>query len=140
MNFGDLLEVGNGIWAVLSLWLSSFLLFHLLVVRVQRKISWNRFLFKLPFSMQLAVGTLVVAVAVLLTRTVLWWARYRHSDDLNLFMPASVTYLFGTSLGIVGFLCILRTISQPSFGRWPWIGALLSVAVYVAWWVISLQF
>jgi hypothetical protein len=136
MTFGDLLEAGNGVWAVLSFWLSMFMLYHVLIIRVQRRITWAQLLlnFKLPLSMQVAVGTLTVAAAIFMTRVVLWYARYRHSGDLDLLMPESGVYLVGTLLGIVGILFILRSVSQPTFGHWPWVGALTSATVYIAWW------
>lgn len=139
MTFGDLLEGGNGVWAVLALWLSCFMLFHILVVRVQRGISWWRLLFnfKLQLSMQVAMGTFAVAVAIAMTRSVLWWARYSNTGDINFLMPHALIYWFGTMIGIVGFLCILRSVSQPTFGHWPWVGALTSSAAYLIWWAVD---
>jgi hypothetical protein len=138
-HFGDLLEAGNGVWAVLALWLSIFMAFHVLMVRVQRHIKWHRLLFNfhLPLSIQIAIGTLAVSVSIAMTRAVLWWSRYKHDGHLDLLMPESGFYLAGTVLGIVGFLCILRTVSQPVFGQWPWVGATLSAGAYVLWWVVD---
>jgi hypothetical protein len=139
MTFGDVLEVGNGVWAVLAGWLTAFMIYHVLVIRVQRGIDWHRlfFNFNLPLSMQMALGMLAVAFAVFLTRLVLWWARYLHSGDIDLLMPQNVFYLSGTLLGIVGFLCIIRTVSHPTLGHWPWVCALVSSMAYLAWWSIK---
>lgn len=134
MMFADLLEVANGVWALLALWLSIFMVYHLMIVRMQRRIKWSRFITGLPLSMQVAIGTLVISVAVFMTRIVIWWARYRHGGDLDLLMPETRVYLSGTALGIVGFLCILRAVSQPIFGHWPWVGALVSAVLYLGWW------
>jgi len=136
MTFGDLLEGSNGVWAILAGWLTAFMVFHIAVIRVQRGIPWTQLLFNfsLPLSVQMALGMLAVAFAVFLTRIVLWWARYLHSGDIDLLMPHNAIYWFGTMLGIVGFLCILRTVSQPTFGHWTWIGALVSSAAYLVWW------
>lgn len=139
LDFRDLLETGNGVWAVLAFWLSAFMVFHVLMVRAQRRIPWRKMLFNfhLPLSMQMALGVLAVAFSVFLTRVILWWVRYRHPGDLDLLTPESWMYSLGTVLGIVGFLCILRTVSQPTFGHWPWVGALLSTATYTCWWAID---
>lgn len=120
MTLSDLLDAGNGVWAVLALWLSAFMIFHVLAIRAQRKIRWSRLLFNfsLPLSVQLALGTLAVAGAVFLVR-----------------MPHRGVYAAGTALGVIGFLCVLRTVSQPTFGQWPWMAALASSAAYLAWWV-----
>lgn len=134
MNFGAVLEAGNGAWAILALWLSIFMFYHVAAVWMQRGISWRRLITGLPLSMQVAVGTLVVAVAVCETRGALWWSRYQHNGDLDPLMPESWLYLSGTALGIVGFLCILRAVSQPIFGQWPWVAALCSTAAYLALW------
>lgn len=134
MKFGDLLEVGNGIWAILALWLTVFLIYHLAVVRAQRRLAWRRFIIGLPFSMQIAVGTFVVSLAILLTRSIIWWARYRHDGNLDLLVPETQFYFAGVALGAVGFLCILRSVSQPAFGKWPWVGAICNVTAYLIWW------
>lgn len=136
MTFADVLEAGNGVWAILAAWLTAFMVFHVLVIRVQRKIRWPRLLFNfsLPLSVQMALGVLAVAGAVFATRAVLWWVRHIHAGNMDQWMPESAVYAGGTALGIVGFLCILRTISQPTFGHWPWVGALASVTVYLVWW------
>lgn len=136
MTFSDLLEAGNGIWAVLAGWLTAFMLYHVFAIRIQRKIQWRRLLFNfsLPLSVQMALGMLAVASAVFMTRVVVWWARYLHGSEMDVLMPHSIWYAGGTMLGIVGFLCILRTISQPAFGHWPWVGALTSASLYITWW------
>ena len=140
MTFGDVLEGGNGLWAIAALWLSGFMIYHVLVVRAQRSIPWRKmfFNFKVHLSIQVALGTLAVSMAVFLTRAVLWWARYSPETQVDaLLMPFSAIYAGGTALGIIGFLCILRSVSQPTFGHWPWVGALTSSAAYLIWWLID---
>ena len=138
MNFSAVLEAANGVWAILALWLTAFMIYHILKIRAQRRISWRRVLldFSLPLSVQLAFGVLVVAVAVLVTRGLIWFARIQNGGNVDAIIAQSGSYLFGTALGVAGFLSILRTISQPTFGHWPWIGALASSGVYLAWWSI----
>jgi hypothetical protein len=139
MTFGDLLEGGNGLWAISAAWLSCFMIYHVLRVRAQRKIPWRRliFNFRVALSVQIALGTLAVALAIFLTRAVLWFARHYYPPDLDLYMPHSAIYAGGTALGIIGFLCILRSVSQPVCGHWPWVGALASGVAYIIWWAID---
>lgn len=139
MTFGDVLEGGNGLWAIAGLWLSGFMLYHVLVVRSQRSIPWRKmfFNFSIHLSIQIALGTLAVAVAIFMTRAVLWWARYFPESQVDSAMPYGTIYAVGTAIGIVGFLCILRSVSQPTFGHWPWVGALASSGAYLVWWLID---
>lgn len=138
MRFGDILEGGNGLWAVVALWLSGFMIYHVLVVRSQRGIPWRKmfFNFNIHLSVQIALGTLAVAVAIFTTRIVLWSARH-YQTEVDFMRSESLVYAGGTALGIIGFLCILRSVSQPTFGHWPWVGALVSSAVYLAWWLFD---
>lgn len=136
MTLSDFLEAGNGVWAILAGWLTAFMVFHIVAIRAQRGIDWHKLLFNfsLPLSVQMALGMLAVALAIFMTRLILWWARHVHAGNVDLMMPHSPIYWGGTMIGIIGFLCILRTVSQPTFGHWPWVGALVSTMAYLAWW------
>lgn len=133
LGWNEAAEMANGVWAILALWLSIFLTHHLVTVWRQRRLPWTRFV-KLPLSMQLAIGMLVVTLAILITRSIVWWQRFTHDGVLNDRATATATFLVGTGIGIVGLLCILRTVSRPLLGHWPWLSALASVAVYFLWW------
>lgn len=129
--------MANGVWAIVALWLTVFLIYHLVVVGFQRSIKLSR-IFNLPLSMQLAVGTLVVSVAIFITRFIIWISRHSNNGVLSLQATDTVAFISGTVLGIIGFLCILRTVTRPILGHWPWIGALVNAAIYVVWWASSL--
>lgn len=137
LDWHNILEVANGVWAIVALWLTVFLIYHLLLVKSQRSISWSR-MFNLPLSMQLAVGTLVVSSAIFITRTIIWLSRHANNGLLSLQATDTIAFVSGTVLGIIGFLCILRTVTRPLLGHWPWIGALLNAAAYVLWWLFTL--
>lgn len=140
MTGADILEVGNGVWAILAAWLTIFMAFHVLIIRMQRKIKWSMLLFnfRLPLSVQMALGTLAVAFGVFLTRFVLWLIRFESHGEVYIGTPHSFVYGLGVAIGVVGFLCMLRTVSQPTFGYWPWIGALTSAGIYILWWAVRL--
>lgn len=137
INWRNILEAGNGVWALTALWLTIFLIYHLLVIRVQRKIKWSK-LFQLPLSMQLAIGMLVVSISILITRGIIWYSRYTNDGAFLPQATETVIYVLGTVLGVLGFLSILRTVTRPVLGHWPWIGSLLSSGVYLIWWALNL--
>lgn len=136
MSFSSVLEATNGVWAILAFWLTAFMIYHIILVLMQRHIGWRRVLlnFDLPISVQLAFGVLVISAAVLITRGIIWLTRIKNGGNVDAIVAQSGAYLFGTALGVAGFLSILRTISQPAFGHWPWVGALASSGVYLLWW------
>ena len=134
VRLSDLLEAGNGVWAIVTFWLSIFLIYHIGIVRLQRRVKWRRFFTGLPLSMQIAVGMLAAASAVCLTRFVVWFARWRGGGPVEMAMLETWFFLGGIGLGVVGFLCVLRAVSFPAFGHWPWVGALASMAIYLVWW------
>jgi hypothetical protein len=137
IRFGDVLEVSNGVWAIIALWLSVFLLYHLLTVRYQRKIIWGRFILgRMPLSMQIAVGVLVISVSIFVTRGIISWSRFKNGGNLDLQVTETGFYFAGVLMGIIGFLCVLRTVSNPTFGKWPWMAAIVSALVYISTWAL----
>lgn len=133
MKWQNILEMGNGVWAIVALWLIIFLTYHLLKVFFLR---WpRRGIFDQPQSVKLAVGVYVVAWAILITRGVIWWGRSSNGGKLTDLEANGVNiYTAGVALGIVGFLCILRTVTRPNFGHWPWLAALFTVFIYIVNW------
>lgn len=133
LGWNEAAEMANGVWSILAFWLSIFLTHHLFIVWRQRRIPVTRFV-KLPLSMQLAMGMLVVTLAIFITRSIVWWQRYSHNGVLNDHATATLAFLVGTGIGIIGLLVILRTVSKPIHGHWPWLSALASVIAYFTWW------
>lgn len=126
-------EMSNGVWAILAFWLSIFLTHHLVMVWRSHHFRWKSFI-NLPLSMQLAIGMLVVTIAILINQTAVWYARHTNFGVFSEQASSSVIFLVGKTVGIVGLLCILRTVSKPALGNWPWLSALASVGVYLIWW------
>lgn len=133
MKWHDILEMGNGVWAVTALCLTVFLTQHLVKVVFFRRPK--RGLFDQPSSVQLAIGVYVVGIAILITRGIIWWARYLSGGPLlDLELRFTDLYSFGVALGIVGFLCIIRVVTRPVFGHWPWMLTLAAVGIYILFW------
>lgn len=137
ISWRNILEAGNGVWALTALWLTVFLIYHLLIVRMQRKIKWTKIL-QLPLSMQLALGMLVVSISILTTRGIIWYSRYTNNSTFAPQATDTTVYVLGTILGVIGFLCILRTVTRPILGHWPWVGSLLTSGAYLIWWALKL--
>lgn len=131
------LEVGNGVLAIVTAWLSVFLAYHLVKVGAQRRIwrSWSKF----PVSMQFAIAFFTVSVATCTASAAIWVSRYARPDGMLLAGDVGVVAIAaGRGLATAGFLCALRIVTRPMIGPWPWIGALLSVIAYLAWSTIRL--
>lgn len=131
------LEIANGVWTIVSAYLVVFLVYHLIKVGRQRRV-WRRW-GSLPLSIQLAIGVLIGSCGVVVTRSVTWWSRYSNGGYIELRNFDTAGYWFGTILGVVGFMCILRVSTKPMLGHAPWIAALISCGAYVLWSLIRLS-
>lgn len=132
MEWRHVLEIGNGLWTIVSVYLVIFLAWHLFIVGAQRRIKVMGWL-NLPLSMQLAVGTWIACGGVLITRAVVWGARYTNDGFLQLENGETALFALGILVGLVGFLCILRVTTKPMLGHWPWVSCLTCCAFYLLW-------
>lgn len=126
------LEIGNGLWTIVCGYLAVFLGYHLLVVVQQRKL-WSKPWATLPMSVQLAVGTWVSCLGVLLTRLVIFGSRVLNDGFLAMTSNETAVFAGGIFIGLAGFLCILRVATRPILGHWPWISCLICCAFYLLW-------
>jgi len=136
MDWRYILEMANGIWTIVSVWLVIFLAYHLIMVSAQRRI-WRRGL-KIPLSIQLAIGIWIVCIGVLVTRAVVWVSRFSNDSFIELRGIETVSFVCGTLIGLAGFMCILRVITRPMLGQWPWLSAMGCCVIYVIWSVIRI--
>lgn len=132
-----LLEVGNGELAIMTGWLSVFLVYHVVKVGSQRG-AWSlRAWRKLPQSMQLAISFLAVTLAAFITAVVIWSSRYTNGI-LVVRGIDSIVISVARILSVIGFLCALRVVTRPMRGQWPWLGAIGCGLAYLAWSVARL--
>lgn len=124
------LEIGNGLWTIVSGYLVVFLAYHLTVITVQRKL-WMKSWINLPLSVQLAVGTWVASIGVLMTRIVVFLSRATNDGYLAFDDDQTVVFIAGIFVGLGGFLCILRVSTKPMLGHWPWVSCLVCCAFYL---------
>lgn len=127
------LELGNGALAIVTGWLVVFLVYHVFKVGSQRRVwSWNGWK-RLPQALQLAVSFLAVTVATFLVALVIWLVRYRNESYLIVEGLDTIIVSFARVLSVGGFLCALRVVTRPMRLQWPWIGAVASCVLYLAW-------
>jgi len=138
MDWRHVLEIGNGLWTIVSAYLVVFLAYHLFVVGAQRRIKVSGWL-TLPLSMQLAVGTWIACAGVLMTRAVVWTARYSNDGFLQLDDIETTFFSLGVFVGLAGFLCILRVTTRPMLGHWPWVSCIVCCSFYLLWAVLRLE-
>lgn len=133
-----LLELGNGVLAIVTGWLVVFLVYHVLKVGTQRRVwSWRGWK-RLPQALQLAVSFLAVTVATFLVALIIWLARYRNESYLIVEGVDTITVSLARVLSVGGFLCALRVVTRPMRRQWPWIGAMASCVLYLAWSLLRL--
>lgn len=133
-----LFEIGNGLWSIVLVHLVVFLAYHLVKVGFQRRLRVSGWL-SLPLSMQLAVGVWVASLGLLITRFVIWISRYTNHGTLSPGEGDGTAFFFGTVIGLVGFMCILRVATKPMLGHAPWVSAMFWSAVYLAWTMVRLR-
>lgn len=132
-----LLEMGNGVWAIVCVYLVVFLIYHITKVGLQRRI-WRKWKSP-PLSIQLAIGVWIASTGIAGTRAVTWWSRYSHEGNIDMHDFDTAAYVLFTVIGVIGFMCILRVSTRPMLGHTPWIACLITCAAYIAWSLIRLS-
>src|SRR5262245_55283610 len=117
-----------------TIWVSGFLIYNLSIISAQRRVSPKQWLFKLPLSMQLAVGMLILSVGTLIRSASIWIDRALSDGALSSLSWTGVGLLAGAFIAVCGFMCILRVVSKPVLGHWPWVSAVAAMLIYIAVW------
>lgn len=85
--------------------------------------------FKLPPSMNLVLAMFVFDSGVLLRSITIWvWRRFFGGGDFSALQTCLL--IIGGGLIVVGSLCKIRALTEPDFGRAPWL--LASIATLAA--------
>lgn len=126
------LELLNGSWTIILLWVTVFLVDHLKHAYVRHDLRLRDLLFALPESMQLGFAVLVLTICSEIVRGTVWYWRLSTGGTAAFTPIQNVALALGGIVGTVGFLCVLRLTSRDRHGNWPWIAALASAAVYCA--------
>lgn len=130
---GFILELVNGTWGIASASLAVICAIYLLHEGVAYRIlkRGGRARITRPMRVMLGVLTLAVGVAVRSLEVTAWRMRSGELADLSQFW-----LIFGSCIALVGFLCLIREISQPLYGAGPWAWTLAAMALYTLGWSI----
>lgn len=80
-------------------------------------------------GMRVAIAVLTISLGVLIRSVETW--RWRVFDGGV--SPNDLSQLWlniGALLAVIGFLCAIREISQPLYGRGPWVWTLVVVVIF----------
>lgn len=127
LNF--ILELINGSISILTFFLLLFLTIYLKYDLHRANFTWKTF-FLSSTAVSLVVAMFFDKIGTLMTRTVIWAWRVKGGTIVlngieDLFL---VTGAFFTALGSI---MLIRVLSRPRFGNWPWLISALFVIGYV---------
>lgn len=86
-----------------------------------------------PLGVRLAIPMLTLKFGLLL-RAVIWGWVELGPGHKDLQLSEFLIVVFGSLLVVAGFLCLIRVLTKPRFGSWPWlvVGAVVLMYVVVA--------
>lgn len=87
---------------------------------------------KLPPSMNLILAVFISDLGVFLRSATVWhWRHFTRAPDFT--GPETFIMMIGAVLVVLGPLCKVRALTEPDFGRRPWVtSALLSFLFFLA--------
>jgi len=90
--------------------------------------------FNLPHSMNLALAMVIFDIFVILRlgTTVLW---YMIGPKI---LPIELMFLISITGIIIGLLCKIRALTEPEYGRLPWLGSAV-LTVLAAFFLLALR-
>lgn len=86
----------------------------------RRDKHWFDF-FHLPEAMDFMVAVFIADAGVCLRSLIIWNWRRTGAGEFN--EAEMVGLIVGGALIVLGFLCKIRSFSEPSYGRRPWLAA-----------------
>lgn len=124
------LELLNGSAVILGTFLLVWLSFYIIDRYREEQMTMWSILCGVSGSISLAIYLYIEQTGIILTRAVIWnWrvagARYPLSHIQDLF------FAFGGFLISLGILLIIRLLSRPRFGEWPWVVAAITTFSYI---------
>lgn len=129
MELNFFLQVANGAIAMLTFFLLFFLFVYL-----HYDIRRDGFKFKTFFLMSTA-ASLVVTIAIeklgtFFTRLAVWiWRGHGGVDAFS--TTENALFVLGAMLTAFGLVLMIRVLSRPRFGDWPWMFSVTMAAIYV---------
>jgi hypothetical protein len=127
-NLNFILEQINGAAALLTFCLLVFLSFYLWDWRVYKRPARLRTLLTgLPPALALASIIYLETLGTLITRATVWGWRLSTRGTVPFTYLETSFLLLGAFMTSAGILLMIRLLTSPRFGGWPWkIAALIS--------------
>lgn len=125
------LELLNGNWGIASLALAiicGIYLRHEVTARRQRHsseplLSRSR----LTLGMRIAVALFTLSLGIFIRSAETWRWRFGGGAIIDLNQG---WLILGDMIAVLGFLCAIREISEPLYGRAPWICTLIALVLF----------
>lgn len=123
------LEISNGIWTILAIALTIVCVAYL-QHEIRARDAFRRWRWTQGMRVAIALATLAIGDAICRSMIYIW----RHFYNGGPFTDPQFSVLaFGAIVSTVGFACAIREISEPLFGRAPWVITAVVAATFIAW-------
>jgi hypothetical protein len=131
-NLNFILEQANGSTSILTFALLVFLTFYLWDwLRYKKMNLWTALFVGLPPAIALAVILYLEKIGTLMTRSVVWV--WRMGGGKTPFTETETIFLLGGAvLTALGLLLMIRLLTSPRFGAWPWLASAGAAIAYLA--------
>jgi hypothetical protein len=123
------LEVINGSISILTFFLLFFLSVYLASHIRREGFTWKSF-FWMSTAASLVVTLFIEKTGTLATRTVTWIWRSR-GGNLPFTSIENFFLVIGAVLTVIGLIMMIRVLSRPRFGNWPWMVSTIVALGYV---------
>jgi hypothetical protein len=130
-NLNFTLKVINGAITLLTISLLIFMTFYIVNAFKRRRLSWRNLWFGLPISVSLAFIIYIDKLGALITRLVVWTWRNKGGDSSPFNTPETWWLFIGALVTGLGMLLMIRLLSRPRFGDWPWLASAAITTLYV---------
>jgi hypothetical protein len=124
------LEIINGSISILTFFLLFFLVVYLISDLKREGFSVKVF-FLMSTAVSLVVALFVEKLGALTTRTVIWIWR-AHGGNLPFSTLEDILLVVGAVFTAAGLVMMIRVLSRPRFGEWPWIVSSVAALDYTA--------
>lgn len=123
------LELINGSIAILSFFLLFFLTTYLVSDIKREGFSFKTF-FWMSTAASLVVSLFIEKTGTFATRTVIWLWR-TNGGGVVFDQTQDFFLIFGSLLTTAGLVMMIRVLSRPRFGNWPWMVSTIVAIDYV---------
>lgn len=131
-NLNFILEQVNGVISLLTLSLLGFLTFYLWDWLNYRRTTPARAIARgLPLAIALASLLLLDKLGTLVVRATVWSWRTSTEGKVPFTETETIFLLLGASIISASLLLLVRLLTRPRFGDWPWVASPVVAAVYV---------